>query len=856
MYNCFRFINTGWKNWLHYLSKASNISWFDLLVLTLMFIGGIFYLHNALYWGVAWIGDSQYGDAEFWWNGALHISQGLFQDNPGNGFRPGYFFLTGLTIPVLGQQFLQFYPYFLISFLAISGLFYLVLRPLLGRFIGACVIGTLIFNPFTAEWLATSTTDATGMMLNLLALTCLLFGVHKKLNRNWLIAFGVLFSLATLTRPLVTPFIGLVLLSIVCFSQELLKKRIIIVSWILLAFCGPTLLWMSFQKLTIDRWSISSNDASAFYAASEPNVQVWNSTMDEHIGQIAANKFHIKRSAVTDQMINQIYWQETIKNYIKYPKYHLKRALPHLLRIASFSPELSIKGTNRWRIILYEVMIASLSVWLCLQRRYFHAFFFIILGGYLYFVPKLITIMVLIGALLGLINVRKPNQFGMFFLSAYWLTGVLSLYLVGGTWGPPSFSPQFAINALGYRLGTQVFFIGDILAAYFLICLVQFKFNTKAQDYQDSSNLISAPSPLASNIVVAGYGLFILTTVIIYLIGGSIVAYRAYVYAYPSRFKTYPSLSAIVNTYQQRTGRKAFIVEGKNGGIDPKIVSRSHEMVFTGTVSPFIWNMPGQERSQMMVFTQKTVHPYTMGPSRIFLDVPQRLNAAQWVGKQGAFIISNIPDEHNKSHQPYYLTLPALRAFVPLASNEDNFAISKTTWFPLVKNATQLETSGELNISSSKVIWGLDSGTSPFQRRFFMVPRQLKNLTYGKITLHLDISAAHGPTTLSFSYTLDNTLEKSPPQPTQQTYYDILISTESNASMDSRHLLLSSNNPIPLPGTIDNQRNINVSIPNNTTTVEIIFNHLTVGTGIWMYEFNLTAADFMNLPKKPLKFRI
>ena len=61
--------------------NAAEISWFDFSVLILITVFGFIYLHDPWYWGVGWIGESQYGDAQFWWNGAIHVSNSLFQDN-------------------------------------------------------------------------------------------------------------------------------------------------------------------------------------------------------------------------------------------------------------------------------------------------------------------------------------------------------------------------------------------------------------------------------------------------------------------------------------------------------------------------------------------------------------------------------------------------------------------------------------------------------------------------------------------------------------------------------------------------------------------------------------------------------
>jgi hypothetical protein len=198
---------------------AARISWFDLAVLGLFVVGGLAYHTDPKSWGIGYVGDAEYGDGQFWWDGAIHVSEGFFRNNPGKGYRPGYFVLTGLTLPVLGTDFVHYYSYFRVAFLAACGFFYLALRTPIGRWTAMCGVGMLVFNPITAEWLATSTTDATGLLLHLLALSCLLVGLARCLDRTWLAAFGACFALGTLTRPIVTPFIGAAILVLLLLSH-------------------------------------------------------------------------------------------------------------------------------------------------------------------------------------------------------------------------------------------------------------------------------------------------------------------------------------------------------------------------------------------------------------------------------------------------------------------------------------------------------------------------------------------------------------------------------------------------------------------------------------------------------------
>lgn len=829
-----------WRNRLSLLCNAVAISWFDVLVMGLLLVVGFIYLHDIATWSIGYIGDAQYGDAQFWWSGALNVAQGIFQDNPGKGFRPGYFLLTGLTLPVLGQQFQQYFPYFVFTFLIASCLFYLALRDQLGSWAAACVVGMMVFNPYTAEWVATSTTDSTGLLLNVAALSCLLFGVNKGLHRNWLIAFSILFSLATLTRPLVTPFIALVMLAILFFPRVTLQKRLLMTTCIFIAFCLPTVLWMVTQKLTIDRWAISSNDASAFYAASDPEIQVWKTTMYEPIQKLAAEYYHTDYNKIDDQQLNHMFWLEAANNYVKYANYHISRVLPHINEIASFSPLKATHGTDYWRIAFLQAIAIGLLLSLLLQRLWWRALVLAAFTIVFYFSPFIITYMTLAGSLIALLLWRREGQAGLALVSAYWLTGVMMLYFVGSTWGMPSFTATFGLNALGYRLGSQIFFVGDLLAAFFIIWLAQTKTLSLALIAQ---RLRVHSSQVAGGFVLTCFSLFLIATTVVYTLGSGIVAKRIYT-RLSTPIQPYPSLAPVMKWYGERNHSALSQIVGEKGTFNANVFAKKGmrkgevEIVVTGTISPFVWNLQGQQRAQVMMHTQQQIYPYTMGPMFVIVDVPQHLNINDWMGKQGAFVIRALPNQHNISNFPYYITSYALRAFIPLSEQGKDFALNHAISFPLVKNATQLETLGELKHPKTEIKWALDSGPLSFQRRFFVTPAA-QTKTVGKAQLLLNTTNFSRPTTLRFSYVQGYTDNV----PATLARYDGLTITTTNKAykgqkplLAQKHTTLATDESFPL-------QTVEFVIPKGTQTLDLAFNRIPPGQGIWIYEFNVSTAD-------------
>lgn len=801
--------------------RIPKISWFDLAILSLIFLGGFLYLHDVRYWSVGYVGDAPCGDAQFWWDGAVHFAKGIFEDNPGKGYRPGYFVLAGLTLPVLGWQFSEFYPYFLMTFLMVISLFYLALRHPIGRWVATFVVCMIVFNPFTAEWLATSTTDAMGLLLHIAALTCLLVGVRRHLQRGWMIGFAILFALATLTRPLMTPFIVMVCLGILLKLQEkqTIKKWSIIAA-ILIAFCIPVLLWMGVQKLSSHQWSLSSkssNDSSAFYAASDPDIQQWNLMMYDHIYQLAKEHYQIEPD---DKLLNHTFWVETVKNYFKYPGYHLKRAIPDIFQIASFSPKMATRGNEFWRKTLFLLIGLSLTLVCLLQRRLWQGALLLTFSICVYHWPSWMGYLTIAGGVIALLPWNdSKNRLALFLLSAYWWVGLFALYLTGGVWGPP-LQPVYAINALGYRLGAQVFFMGDLLAAFFLVWI----YSRKLQESVMMPRWLMQPRPVAGKIVLSSYLIFLIMILSVYLLGTVRVIQQAYAQNYIP-MQSYPSLVSVKNLFRQYSGSMPSEVRINKGGLATNIQpdNKSQTWIFTGAASPFIWNLPGQQRSQLLVHTQAHIHPFTMGPGYVILEIPQHINANDWSNVQGAFIVQATIDHHNTSNLPYYLTVPAIRGFIPLTADKQNYDLNKVRWFSLSKNATQLESEGALKFINSQITWAQDSGVEKYQRRFFLTPRSSDHLT-----LRLSITPQQK---LIFSYSWGAIPGK---DVDVQGQYEMKVSVRKSGGqfqtvMMQQHRYEDRHSDL---------HSVEFTVPAQAKTVEISFNHLMPDTGIWIYEFN------------------
>jgi hypothetical protein len=158
-------------------------------------------------------------------------------------------------------------------------------------------------------------------------------------------------------------------------------------------------------------------------------------------------------------------------------------------------------------------------------------------------------------------------------------------------------------------------------------------------------------------------------------------------------------------------------------------------------------------------------------------------------------------------------------------------------WFPHTKNATQLESSHLLQPKDTKITWTNDSGHTPFMRRFFLTP--VKN----KAELLLNVAGEHKPATLIFSYNIGNIPATTSP-PTSNTLEKKNIQVEISTFHDQHKKILSIHEITPSMEIEAPLKKIELPISKNVNIIKITFNHLVSGTGVWIYEFNLSDSDF------------
>src|SRR5262249_51526336 len=116
------------------IAALFSCGWYDVAVSAVLLLAGTAYLWNGRSWGdFTYIGNDQFGDTIFWWNGALQFSDGLLWTNLNISYRMGYAVFTGLFLSVLGSDFLTYHKLLILLYVGTAIFFYFAARRAVGR---------------------------------------------------------------------------------------------------------------------------------------------------------------------------------------------------------------------------------------------------------------------------------------------------------------------------------------------------------------------------------------------------------------------------------------------------------------------------------------------------------------------------------------------------------------------------------------------------------------------------------------------------------------------------------------------------------------------------------------------------
>jgi Dolichyl-phosphate-mannose-protein mannosyltransferase len=827
------------------LLPKPEVSLYDLALAVALVVGGLAYHWDFEHWSIGLVGGVVYGDAEFWWDGALHVAEGNIRHHPGLGMRPGFFVGAGLTIPVLGASVPAFHKFLLALFLGSAVSLYLSLRGPLGRLGASCGALLLVFNPYLAQWLATPTTDGLGLVLHLLSLCLLLTGTAAGPRLGRLAGFGLLFALGTLTRPIITPFIGLAVLGLLLSPGAAFRKRALAAAVVVVAYCVPTLLWLVVQHSLVGEWAISNNDAGTYYAASDPNIQVWNPTMFEPVRAEARQRLGRPPTLAEE---NAVFRRQAAANFRKHFQYHLDRGLPHLWAVASPVAWLSPEAI-RWRALFLAGLAGGLCCQLLSRRQWLRSAVLLAAGVSVWLSPHTAGFLIVAGVALACVGcpARDAGR-GRVHLAAYWLCGVAALFVVGGTYGPPlPYHTQVTLNALGHRLGTQFFFAGDLLA---VVCLVQLATlnvlpaaecpaaAAKAGPLRRAlAALLTRPSALAGGLVHAAACAGLAAVVLIYA-GGAVLIVRRHQAEREARRTPLPDAAAVVGPCTQAAGHSAdspLPVAPSLAAVwkllpPDRHTGASGDFIALGQVGPLVWNVGGERRTLARFHAQCSAPPYLRDGRVLTLQFAEHLPPEQWAGAKGAFVLRALPDALNHEIQPAYYNALVVRAFVPLTPDRTGYDLERLVRFSAALCASQLHALGLLRCQEGAIDWTLDSGLEG--RRVTLLP-QARGET-GRAVLQLDPTRLSGGTTLSLGYRWGAGGGQGMPG---------LRVEGRRRDTGERVLLWSDRESASAAGPGAELRMVSVELPDTLASVELTWDCPAPTTPVWVYELVVRAED-------------
>lgn len=819
--------------------RPETASGADLVIVFLLCTGGFLFLRDAQAWAPnVYIGHDQFGDADFWWQGVLEMSQGIFWDNVNFTLRMGYAIFGGLLVALFGPSYAIFHEFLIFLFLSVASCIYVAGMSRIGRLSAFALASTLVFSPLTAERLAISTSDGLGLIFNVLALLALwiaLDGGRRPLFA--LFSAGVFLAFAALTRPLMTLFAIPAAVLAFMHAQGSLWKRATHIVVLSLAIAVPTLIWAAGFYFKTGSVGLAGNDASIFYAASDPKIQVWSPAMYTPIAEAAKARLGV--SEVTNLQVDDEFRQQTAANYVSNLAYHVKRLPRNIWAIANFS----FRDTNPkdcsefWsRLLIRGGLAIALLVWCVLERRW-SGFAAALVVFLLSISPDGAAIIVLAGSVLFIVPVRWP-QLGIIhrLTAAYWWTGVAAIFLTGGIWGMP-LTPDTQINALGYRLGGQFLFANDWLILLMISA--------------------AAGQPRSASAWLQNFWLFrvdgtpvlrfarwaCLSGVLALFVGGlSIFGVRAWQrdHSVPVAM---PAVEPLMSAFCVAAGdlfprpivpQPPSILSEMWGEARPDQRVEALEL-FTGATGGLIWQMPEQMRTRALYYQQDRSSPFTFNRIRNDVEFSGLLNEAQWRNRQGLWVIRSFREVGAHFANPYYETLPKVKMFVPLTSDSQSFDLSKAEYFPIGRYASILAYSGHLIPIDATLSWLKYHAGDPKRRWFILEPTA--SSVNRDAAIQIGVNDATGHRSLSFSFRVE-------PVPGNALGLDPISITVSavNASGQSRTLIARSS---PAHGgAVDTPSDdVVTAVPDEATLVRVAFHGVGAKEMVRVIELQLVSDD-------------
>lgn len=831
--------------------STNQVAWIDVLIVAAIIAWGMCFLWNPRGWAPdVYVGIDQFGDSEFWWQGALQFSRAILWDNlniaPGSAYRMGYALFAGLLIALFGPDYAVFHKLLLLLFLGISASGYLILSARVGRLAALTMTATLVLSPYQAEWLAISTSDSLGLIWNLISLFSLFIALNEGIRFRWLIAAGIFLSFGALTRPLMTLFICPAVLFILLQFSASFRARIAGIVVLIAAFALPSLVWSTANFLHVGTFVSASNVGGIFYAASNPKIQVWDSSMYAAVEEAAKARFGLP--SVPDVQMNQEFSYEALVNYRDHWAYHLRRLPQHILALARFSYH-NLNQAEHLDAILRWLVRGLLATGLaisCLANRQLLRAVFVVGICALSVWPGTAGWVVVVTATLCFLPGRKPAMSLIHRLvSAYWWAGVIALYFAGGTWGPP-IVPQFGLHALGYRLGLQFLFANEWLVILALVAVSGVSAASIELSPLRRLQPWFAPDAMASTILKAAGYLGTAVSACVLITGAAIIGLRGWQAAHAAPVGM-PALRSVISAVCAGEGNRW--AQDNNIVAEPAVTlqrmwAESFEpvrrlegtYVFTGMSGGLIWQFPWQKRTRLILHQQDQQFPYIFSAARTHVEISDLINERSWRYRQGAWIIRSFREAGPVQASVYYESLPKVQVFVPLSSDGKSFDVAHMIRFPLMRSASALSYAGKLKPKEAQLEW-MQYPTNDNKRRWFLLMPPADAKPSRTTGVEIETSDLIGQGRLSFEFRVE-------PLPDAVSSREAMtVAVESIDSAGGRRTLIERTSPsrgifVDVPTD-----RIAIDIPTDAVRLNVSFSNLAAKEYVRVVEMSMTSPD-------------
>jgi hypothetical protein len=658
------------------LSKSAS---FDFLVSSGLFIAALA-LSLAHPWSHAYEGQMQFGDAAYWDFNAESWARGYALVKAPD-IRPGYSVFLGSIYSLFGPDFRYgFIAHALLYALGVYVLYRLGQR-LSGRLVGLTAALLFALDPYMWEWTATSTTDLLGSIVNLGAIYFLATALLARGSKWRMFFFGLLFGFANVIRVFSLAFLGPALL-IPLLLRVAWRRRLALISVGFAATILGLLPGAVYQYATTGDPGLSSNTASAIFAASSPRYGVWTPQM---YGDVEAD-MRARGEDTTPQALDAEFRRLTILNYIQYPFFQVRRVVEGMVPYIAFEGELDRPEQYvfyRPAILIVASLVTGAFVAAGAWRRPWALLPAVLLVAGLVYRPVQTLVALQVFAVLAAawygIRRRSGRALGMLEVAAYWTSAGFFAVLTAGISG-----------ALLNRLYTQVEPARALLLAFGAVQFVHLLSGSRvnALRYRLLRPLVSA-QPRLPRLVLRGRQLLVGVAVIAFCAGSArMVAANAA--PPPSAPFDAPSADQLQLLATQLglnlpvTYASTDVFDAVRADLISGVVAqRPRAYALPGQFSRFIWDIDDQQRTISWFVVSGYERPLVLDRNLLLVESLGDLSEQAFRDRNGLLLVVQNSAYDDSIGHVTALNVVTTRAFVPWDATLHTFRFDQTVSFPL-----------------------------------------------------------------------------------------------------------------------------------------------------------------------------